>query len=231
LYALDADYGGRRETITVGNQTVSLSSDFSQGAWAIFPISVGAGSSVTIKVDRVAGANAVLSGIMLGGAGTPPPMLQTRPQGNWVGTYGAAGYDLAAWNGGSDVVSMPNAAVSLVQGSRYEWGSNNADGRLLESVDKTSRVAATYYDPSEIQVQLSFTAGFTGNLDLYALDADYGGRRETITVGNQTVSLSSDFSQGAWAIFPISVGAGSSVTIKVDRVAGANAVLAGIFLN
>jgi hypothetical protein len=111
------------------------------------------------------------------------------------------------------------------------WGSNNSDGRLLESLDKTSRVAATYYDPSEIQVQLSFTAAFNGNLELYALDADYGGRRETITVGTQAVALSSDFSQGAWAILPINVTAGSSVTIKVDRTAGANAVLAGIFLN
>jgi len=33
---------------------------------------VPAGGSVTITVDRIAGLNAVLSGIFLGGAGTPP---------------------------------------------------------------------------------------------------------------------------------------------------------------
>jgi hypothetical protein len=231
LYALDADGNGRQETITVGNQVANLSGDFGKGAWAIFPINVAAGSSVTIKVDRTAGANAVLSGIMLGGGGTPPPMVQTQPQGNWVGSYGAGGYALAAWNGGSDVVSMPNASVSLVQGNRYVWGSNNSDVTELESPDKSSRVAATYWDWNEVQVQLSFSAAYSGNLELYAVDADGNGRRETITVGNQVASLSADFGKGAWAIFPINVAAGSSVTIKVDRTAGANAVLSGIMLN
>jgi len=152
------------------------------------------------------------------------------PQGNWVGTYGDSGYDLAAWNGGSDVVSMPVASVSLVQGSRYLWGSNKTDMRELESADRSTRVAATYYDANEIQVQLRFSSAYTGNLELYALDADYAGRRETITVAGQPAYLSSDFSQGAWVILPINVSAGGSITITVDRTAGPNAVLSGIFL-
>jgi hypothetical protein len=231
LYALDYDALGRRETITVGNQTVSLSSDFSQGAWAVFPIDVAAGSSLTVKVDNTGWPNAVLSGIFLGGGGAPPPMIQTQPQGSWVGTYGPSGYDLAAWNGGSDLVSMPSAEVNLVQGDRYVWGSNNSDVRYLQSPDKSSRVAATYWDWNEIQVQLSFSSGFKGNLELYALDPDSLGRRETITVGNQTANLSSDFSQGAWVIFQIDVAAGSTLTIKVDNTGWPNAVLSGIFLN
>ena len=58
------------------------------GAWMHFPVSVGAGGSVLITVNRVAGANAVLSGVYLGGAGTPPtppPPRTTPPQGSWVG--------------------------------------------------------------------------------------------------------------------------------------------------
>jgi hypothetical protein len=157
LYAVDQDSLGRRETITVGSQTATLNSDFSQGAWAIFPINVAAGSTLTIKVDNTGWPNAVLSGILLGAAGTPPPMVQTQPQGNWVGAYGASGYDLAAWNGGTDVVSMPGASVSLAQGGRWVWGQNNSDVRYLQSVDKSSRVAATYWDGNEVQVQLSFS--------------------------------------------------------------------------
>jgi hypothetical protein len=153
------------------------------------------------------------------------------PQGSWVGTYGSAGYDLAAWNGGGDVVSMPGATVSLVAGSRYEWASNTTDVRALQAGDKSSRNAATYYDPNEIKIQLNFGAAYNGNLELYAVDWDSGGRRETITVGGTSANLASDFTQGAWVTFPINVAANGSVTITVDRTAGTNAVLSGIFLS
>ena len=53
-----------------------------------FPVSVGAGGSVLITVNRVAGANAVLSGVFLGGAGTPPTLDGQAPDrfdnGRWV---------------------------------------------------------------------------------------------------------------------------------------------------
>ncbi|HVH62753.1 MAG TPA: fibronectin type III domain-containing protein, partial [Candidatus Dormibacteraeota bacterium] len=43
------------------------------------------------------------------------------PQGNWVGVYGADGYALLAWNGSSDLVSMPQSTLVLDQGNRFEW--------------------------------------------------------------------------------------------------------------
>jgi len=42
--------------------------------------------------------------------------------------------------------------------------------------------------------------------------------------------LSGEFNNGAWVTFPISVAAGGAVTITVDKLAGPNAVLSGIFL-
>jgi len=45
----------------VNGQTAALSGNFSQGAWVTFPISVAAGETVRVVVDRTAGANAVLS--------------------------------------------------------------------------------------------------------------------------------------------------------------------------
>jgi hypothetical protein len=77
---------------------------------------------------------------------------------------------------------------------------------------------------------LKFTSAFTGNLHLYALDWDTTTRREIISVAGQTADLSASFSAGAWTTFPISVKAGETVTIVIDRTAGANAVLSGIFL-
>jgi hypothetical protein len=163
----------------------------------------------------------------------PPSGPTTAPQGSWVRTYGGSGYDLAAWNGGNDVVSMPGVSVSLAQGSRYLWWSNTTDVRALESADQSTRNAATYYDANQIQVQLNFSSSYSGNLELYAVDLDKcgGGRQETITIGNQTANLSSDFSQGAWVVYPITVPVPATLTITVNHIAGCNAVLSGIFLN
>lgn len=230
LYAVDWDSTARRETISVGGKSVVLSGDFSQGAWAAVPINVPAGGSLDITVDRTAGVNAVLSGVFLGDAGSPPSVpVSTAPQGNWVGTFGFAGYDLGAWNGSSDLVNMPNASLN-VQAGRYVWDGNTVDVRALQSPDTSTRKAATYYDWNQLTVQLNFSAAYSGTLRLYAVDWDSTARRETISIGGQTARLSTDFSQGAWVAFPISVPAGGSVTITVDRTAGANAVVSGVFL-
>jgi hypothetical protein len=233
LYALDWDTTARRETITVGTQTVSLTGgSFNQGAWASVPINVAAGGAVTIAVKRTAGTSAVLSGIMLGDAtaATPTPTVSTAPEGNWVGAFGSAGYDLADWDGVGDVSDLPGASVSLEQGNRYQWTASTTDIRALQSPDGLTRSAAAYYDPNQIKLTLSIPAGYTGNLHLYAVDWDSTARRETITVNGQTAELSSDFSKGAWASFAISVPVGGKITITVARTAGANAVLSGIML-
>ncbi len=232
LYAVDWDHQTRREMITVNGQTAVLSSDFGEGAWVSLPVSVAAGGTVTITVDKTAGVNAVLSGIFLGGAGAPPAAtVSNAPQGNWVGTYGSAGYDLAGWEGSTaDLSSLPNASVSLVQGSRYRWVANTKEVQALEAPNGLTRNAAIYTYPTQIRVSLSFTTAYSGNVELYALDWDKQARREMITVNGQTAVLSSDFSQGAWVSFPVSVAAGGTVTITVDKTAGVNAVLSGIFL-
>jgi alpha-tubulin suppressor-like RCC1 family protein len=231
LYAVDWNTTERRELITVDGQTAVLSSNFHGGAWVSFPISVAAAGTVTITVDRLAGSNAVLSGIFLGDAGAPPAMpVASAPKGNWVGAFGTNGYDLFAWNESTDLASLPSESVSLAQGSRYRWTSSTTETQALESPEGSTRRAAALYDPNHLALQLEFTAAYTGELNLYALDWDHVGRRELVTVDGQTADLSSDFSAGAWMSFPISVPAGGVVPITVDRLAGSNAVLSGVFL-
>jgi hypothetical protein len=188
---------------------------------------------VSIVVDRTAGANAVLSGIFLGEAGSPPSIeAPSAPRGSWVGTYGSAGYDLGAWSGGGDLVSMPapSASVSLAHGGRYVWAPSTGDARALQSPEKTTREAATYYDPNQIRLSLKFNTSYSGSLRVYALDWDSTSRRELISVAGHSAALSSSFHEGAWVSFPIEVAAGETVSIVVDRTAGANAVLSGVFL-
>jgi hypothetical protein len=235
LYAVDWDTTARRESITVedgsGSRTVPLDNSFHEGAWVSLPVSVAAAGTVTITVDRLAGSNAVLSGIFLGDAGAPPAMpVASAPKGNWVGAFGTSGYDLFAWNESTDLASLPDETVSLAQGSRYRWTSSTTETQALESPEGATRQAATLYDPNQLKLQLEFTAAYTGELNLYAVDWDNRERRELVTVDGQTADLSSDFTKGAWVSFPVTAPAGGVVPITVDRLAGNNAVLSGIFL-
>ncbi len=230
LYAVDWDKLTRREIVTVNGQSATLG-EFNEGAWITFPINVPAGGTVAITVDRTFGPDAVLSGIFLGDAGAPPAVsTSSAPQGNWVGTYGATGYDLLGFNGSSDLASLSNASLTVEQGTRYQWASSTTEARALESPSKSTRVASAVYDPNEIRLRLSFSAAYNGNLELYALDWDSTARREMISVNGQTAVLSSEFNVGAWVSFPVNVQAGETLTITIDRLAGSNAVLSGIFL-
>jgi hypothetical protein len=235
LYALDWDTTSRRESITVndgsGPRTAYITTPFNQGAWVNAPISVASGGQVTVTVDRMAGANAVLSGIFLGGAGLS---YSQAPQGNWVGTYGADGYDLLAWNGGTDLSALPQSSLTLDSGARYQWNTASADVRALQSPDMTSRRATTAYQGSELRLHLTFTSAYSGTVHVYALDWDSNARRESITIndgsGPRTVFIATSFNAGAWVNATINVAAGGQVTIIVDSTAGANAVLSGVFL-
>jgi hypothetical protein len=241
IYALDWDKQGRAETITLddgsGPRMYSIATDFSSGQWLTFPVTVAAGATVTVSATNTATATAttiptaVISGIMIGDAGAPPATTGTQaPQGDWLGSFGSAGYDLAGWNGTSDLAWMPNATVALVQGSRSVQAATTTSARALFDPTHTTQTAASYSDPNQVEVQLTFTHPYTGNLHLYGVDWDTTARRQLVTVNGQTSQLAGDFSQGSWLSFPIDVAAGGIVTITVDRTAGASAVLSGIFL-
>jgi hypothetical protein len=239
VYALDWDSTARRQSVTVddgsGPQTVDIVDSFGEGAWMHFPIDVTAGGAVTVTATKTAGSNAVLSGIFFSDDVVlnppPPPPIGA---GDWVGVYGADGHVLAAWDGSSDLVDMPLAAVTLDAGNRYRWSPATTDVRALEAPDESTRRAATYYSTSEIALTLTFGADYSGVLHLYALDWDTTARRQTVTVDDgstpQIVDLVESFGDGAWMHFPINVTAGGAVTITVTKTAGSNAVLSGIFL-
>ena len=225
LYAVDWDSAGRRETITLddgsGPRTVLLNSDFSKGAWVNYPVSIAAGGAVSITVVNNSSpttTNAVLSGIFLGDAGTPPGSTGLElSKGGWVGGVGSAGYDLAGFDGtNGDVAYLPNATMTLQQGSRYQWAGNTTDLRALSDPGQHLRNAGTYYDPNEIKMQLSFKEAYAGTLHLYAVDWDNESRREVISANGQTAVLSSDFSQGAWVAIPINVAKGGTLSITVE---------------
>jgi hypothetical protein len=113
LYALDWDTHDRRENITVndgsGPQTANITTDFSQGAWVHASINVPAGGTVAVTVTLTGGANAVLSGLFLGGATVPPaPANLTATAASsssinlaWASSAGAAFYKIQRSPNGS----------------------------------------------------------------------------------------------------------------------------------
>jgi hypothetical protein len=119
--------------------------------------------------------------------------------------------------------------VNLTSGSRYVWAPETTDVRALENAAGSKRVAATYYSPEKLEVELKFSSAYSGNLELYAVDWDSMGRSETIEAGGETVKLS-NFSQGDWVKIPITQAEGSTLKITVTNNTGPNAVLSGIFL-
>ena len=229
LYAVDWDSTARREIIPVNGQSAVLG-EFNKGAWVSFPIEVAAGGTVTITVDHTAGGTPCCRGSSWAKAASRPPPP-------WQALRRAAG---SAPSGTKVMTSRPGRTQAtcfhprgvvrgLLQGSRYVWASETSDGRALQSPSGPGREAATYFDPNEIRLQLSFSEAYKGTLHLYAVDWDSTARRELITVDGQTATLG-EFHEGAWVSFPISLTAGETVAITVDRTAGANAVLSGVFL-
>jgi hypothetical protein len=245
VYALDWDNVGRRQRVTFNaggaDQVVDITTAFNNGAWMTFPVTNA--TTVNITVDRTAGPNAVLSGIFLGNAGPPftpppppPPAYTSSPQGNWVNAYGSEGYVLGAWNNGtSDLVSLPAGASFTLNpsfGARYCWNCSNNDQRALQDPNGGTRHAATLYHGTQLRATLTFSTPYSGNVRLYALDWDNMGRRQRVTfnagAGNQVVDITTAFNNGAWMTFEVDNA--TTVNITVDRTAGPNAVLSGIFL-
>jgi hypothetical protein len=167
---------------------------------------------------------------------TPPPAWQQAPQGDWVGNFGADGYALLGWNHTSgDLLWLPSASLTLDQGGRYRWsGSNTTNVRAVEAPDQSYRRATQWFHTTSLRLHLTFSTAYSGTLHLYALDWDSSSRRENVIVddgsGPRTVNLTSSFNGGAWMHFPINVAAGGTVTVRVDKVAGGNGTLSGLFL-
>ena len=174
---------------------MALSAAFDQGGWLRFPVSVAAGGSVTVTVRRVAGSNAVLSGLFLGDAGppagtpptgTPAPGVQVAPQGDWAGNYGSTGYALGAWSPTGDLASLPpTTTLSLEQGQRWHGGAS-ADVRAVESPDQAERRIGAWYDTNELRLRLGFSAPYSGNLSLYAVYWMSNQRRQDVFVDDGT---------------------------------------------
>src|SRR5262249_28864626 len=144
LYLLDWDKAGRSERIDVLDATGAVVdsrtvSNFSNGVYLAWNVKV----HVRFRITRLAGPNAVVSGLFFGGAnpGVQFVAADTTTQGNWQGVYGGDGYNVI-----NDAINYPSYAHIAVQGqTQYTFAASTTDTHALERASAPGRLAAAWY--------------------------------------------------------------------------------------
>jgi predicted Fe-Mo cluster-binding NifX family protein len=161
----------------------------------------------------------------------------TVTQGNWMGVYGADGYDVANGPQSPAGGTLSYGSYSVQNQSNWTWAASTSDQRALQTDSQGDRIAATWYNPTVFNFDVNLTG--THQVALYVLDWDSQGRGETIQItdANNPGSLldrrsipatgmtSANFVNGTYLVWNIS----GHVTITVTTNSGPNAVVAGIF--
>ena len=237
LYLLDYDAKGRSEQIQITNaasgavlSTQSVS-NFSSGVYLNWTIS----GNVVIKVINTGPVNAVVSGLFFDPATSPSPTPVAIPlqadvatQGNWIGSYGTLGYDMAG-----DGSSIPSGITVTTGGANYAWSTVTKATPALQNPGGNGRLAACWYNSSSFSLDVDITNGQSYNIALYLLDYDARGRSEQIQISNagSGVVLStqsvSNCSSGVYLNWTIS----GNVVIKVINTGPVNAVVSGLFFD
>jgi Hypothetical glycosyl hydrolase family 15/Bacterial Ig-like domain (group 2) len=150
----------------------------------------------------------------------------TISQGNWQGSYGGDGYDIMG--GPADDPSY--ATVTASGESSKMWARSTTSVRAL-SEPAGGRIAAAWYAANTFLVDINLTDGQTHQVALYLLDWN-GGRRERIDVLNAAGAVLdsrtvSSFTRGQYQVWDIA----GDVTFRFTRLAGAGAVLSGLFFS
>ncbi len=243
LYMLDWDgySGGRTQRVDVvdANGTVldtRPASAFGGGEYLVWNLS----GHVALRVTNTnPSGNAVIGGLFFGagGAVSQPPtgtaaFLRTdsTTAGSWKGVYGADGYNVI----GDTAVNASYAAVTPTGNSSYIWaGSTGAVQALQKASSTTDRLAACWYTPGTMSVDINLTDSSTHQVALYFLDWDGygGGRSERVDVldANGTVLDTRSvtvFAGGQYVVWNLS----GHVAIRITNSnSSSNAVISGVF--
>ena len=129
--------------------------------------------------------------------------LDTTTQGSWWSSsggyvYGSDGYDLCAWNGGTDVVNLPTGSYvqSVTPSNQYNtlWAANQANPAPINPQTGTRNAACWYdfnYSWFDAQVTLvNPNDGIRHRMAVYCLDWGDSGRTENLDLLNPATGLS-----------------------------------------
>ena len=153
----------------------------------------------------------------------------TTTQGTWKGKYGSAGFALA-----KDAKNIPAYARITLPGksNTATWLGATGNVRALEKIDG-SRTAATWWAWSSFTIDVDLTDDKTHRVSLYSIDWDSSARVENIEVLDAIdqrvldVRQVSKFAGGEYLVWNMT----GHVTIRVTRLAGANAAVSAVFFD
>ena len=238
VYAVDWNNQSRVEQIQIIDpatgdvlSTETLSS-FTAGVYLQWVVT----GNVDIVVTGISGGYCVLSGVFIDPVNTPvaapttsPAKTDTTTEGNWIGTYGVQGYDVLG-----DAASLPSYAIITPVGeTSATWTASTTDPRALENPGGTGRSTTYWYSTTGFNIDVDLTDGQVHDLELYFVDWNTTARSEQVQLfaasggtllDTETVS---SFHSGVYLEWAVS----GNVVIKITSLAGANAVLSGLFLD
>ena len=168
-----------------------------------------------------------------GGGGTSATFVRvdTTTQGNWRGTYGANGYNIAAetpsYPSFVQVLSSPAPAETWV------WDSAPSDSRAPQRPSGIGRIASCWYTVSSFAHDLNFIDGLSHQVALYVLDWDASSRIERIDVLDAATGAVLDtrtvsgFTGGQYFVWTVR----GHVIVRVSWISAVNAVGSGLFFD
>ena len=154
--------------------------------------------------------------------------IDSTTRGNWTGIYGKEGFSLA-----NDAAGYPRYAEVVAPMEVATWAASTDDQRALQRPGQTDRVASTWYGWSNLMMDVRFTDEQVHRLTVYCIDWDSIVRAQTIEVIDAVNNVVLDyrtiatFTEGRYLTWDVS----GNVRIRINRLAGANAVLSGLFFD
>lgn len=155
--------------------------------------------------------------------------LDQTTRGNWKGVYGTAGQFIPGLT-----TNLPAGIhASLASGAFFAFNTNSAESIALEYPSSASvlrRFSAAQYSATQIVADLDLPDDATNRVTFYLMDPS-GGRSESFELWDETgvvlldSRLLSGFTSGAYLTYDIK----GPVQARITRLAGANALLSGIF--
>jgi hypothetical protein len=195
--------------------------------------SVLAGSySLAARAVDLSGSNAVSQAVSITVEPTSAAaffaLSSASQQGNWVGVYGQQGYLVAG-----DSTNLPPFAIPGIASQFVPWTSSTTDPRALQSSSRTARVAAAWYDFTNVILDVEFTDAAFHRLALYFLDWLNLGGTESVDVQDSVSGAALDhrvvppFTNGIFDVWDVK----GHLKFRITRPTGAPAMVSGLFFD
>lgn len=184
-----------------------------------------------IAVSSISLVPALLTASAAAAASASFVKIDTATAGNWIGAYGADGYNVS-----QDANTKTPAYAQITFNNSANWTWSVSPGGYIapqRPENPSGRIAGQWFAGGRFFIDVNLTDGNAHQITLLALDWDSTLRGETINVRDAATNAILDsrilaagsFSNGEYLVWNIT----GHVQFEVIRNSGANATLSGVF--